>query len=149
GPRPPLGVGRHQSASRTMITCPKPDVPDISAGYATKSRNKEFRAGKALCPGGKSLRLTRSLGMNVNPSCEKYFPSVFRKNVIISPHPESARGTYRDRHGRWMRDAMDARVFSAACRADENIARGRAKSCGPDAPTLASTPGSRARGDGG
>ena len=34
---------------------------------------------------------------------------------------------------------MDVRVFSAACRADESTPRGRAKSCGPDAPTLASS----------
>ena len=52
--------------------------------------------------------------------------------------PQSARlvptrGAYRDRHGRWARDAMDAllRETSAATRT--------AKSCGPDLPTLGSS----------
>src|SRR6185312_14401397 len=39
-------------------------------------------------------------------------------------------------------NAVDVRMLSAACRADESIPCGRAKSCGPDALTLASTPGS-------
>ena len=47
------------------------------------------------------------------------------------------RGAFRDRHGRWVRDAVDAAA------AQRKHLRGRAalmrtaKSCGPDAPTLA------------
>jgi hypothetical protein len=33
--------------------------------------------------------------------------SVFRKYVIVWPRLAAARGTDRDRHGRWQRDAMD------------------------------------------
>jgi hypothetical protein len=44
------------------------------------------------------------------------------------------RGAYRDRHGRWARDAVDA------CGAqDEGVAKRTAKSCGPDIPTLISS----------
>jgi len=34
--------------------------------------------------------------------------------MIISRHPASARGAYRDRHGRWKRDAVDVRVLKRA-----------------------------------
>jgi hypothetical protein len=37
-------------------------------------------------------------------------PSVFQKNMFSSPHPAPTGGAYRDRHGRWMRDAMDAQA---------------------------------------
>jgi len=57
---------------------------------------------------GKSLRL---IGNLVNPLREKYSSSVFQKHVVISPHPASARGAYRDRHGRWKRDAVDVRML--------------------------------------
>jgi hypothetical protein len=45
-----------------------------------------------------------------------------------------ARGAYRDRHGRWARDAVDA---SGARRRTASMRT--VKSCGPDAPTLASS----------
>src|SRR5262245_57192564 len=45
--------------------------------------------------------------------------------------PHSPRGALRDRHGRWVRDAMDA----ACC--ETNSMMRTAKSCGPDAPGLA------------
>jgi hypothetical protein len=52
----------------------------------------------------------------------------------ISLVPSSSRGAFRDRHGRWERDAMDAGRAM-----DERVALRTAKSCGPDAPTLASS----------
>ncbi len=33
--------------------------------------------------------------------------------MIVSPRPASAGGAYRDRHGRWKRDAVDVRGLSA------------------------------------
>src|SRR5215467_13956486 len=45
-----------------------------------------------------------------------------------------SRGAFRDRHGRWVRDAMDALALT-----DERRLRRTAKSCGPDAPMLASS----------
>ena len=70
----------------------------------------------------------------------KIFPFSFDPNhFYIVRHPGPHRGAFRDRHERRARDAMDAEARSA------NILRGRtaltrtAKSCGPDAPTLASS----------
>jgi hypothetical protein len=48
------------------------------------------------------------------------------------PHPK--RGAYRDRHGRWARDAMDEGSRGRRARDLRT-----AKSCGPDAPMLASS----------
>jgi hypothetical protein len=54
------------------------------------------------------------------------------------PHIRSVpcplRGALRDRHERWVRDAVDALATQ-----DERCERRTAKSCGPDAPTLASS----------
>ena len=44
----------------------------------------------------------------VQPRYGKYSYSVFQKLVIYFARPASTRGAYRDRHGRWKRDAMDA-----------------------------------------
>ena len=55
-----------------------------------------------------------------------------RANQNHAPaRPAPTRGAFRDRHGRWERDAMDA----ACCRTN-NTSR-TAKSCGPGAPRLA------------
>jgi hypothetical protein len=91
-----------------------------------------------------------------------YLSSPRRKNIFLPIPPKSSlspapsrpeRGAYRDRHGRWVRDAVDA---AASCargiagrideirerglkHADERCCQRTAKSCGPDAPTLASS----------
>jgi hypothetical protein len=44
------------------------------------------------------------------------------------------RGAFRDRHERWLRDAVDALALT-----DERRSRRTAKSCGPDIPTLISS----------
>ena len=56
------------------------------------------------------------------------------KSEIFSRASRPTRGAYRDRHGRRVRDAVDA---SGA--ADESAGSRTVKSCGPDAPTLASS----------
>jgi hypothetical protein len=61
----------------------------------------------------KSLRLIR---INVKRRKQKYLSSVFQKYMFILSHPASAGGAYRDRHGRWKRDAVDARRLSALAR---------------------------------
>jgi len=53
-------------------------------------------------------------------------------------------GRLANRHGRGKQDAVDVSAAQAS-----GGDYGRAKSCGPDSPTLESTPGSRAWGDGG
>src|SRR5438105_5574914 len=56
-------------------------------------------------------------------------------NQLHSPAvPPRSRGAFRDRHERWVRDAVD--VGGAA---DESADLRTAKPCGPDAPTLASS----------
>ena len=83
---------------------------------------------------------------------EKYFcshlPQIRSRTLAVPAH----RGAFRDRHGRWAWDAVDAAAFCArrgrragrkTC--ERSTASGRemlqrtAKSCGPDAPTLASS----------
>src|ERR1700694_4149724 len=80
----------------------------------------------------------------ITDSCPAPLRKIFRfsadpNQLYKSLHPVPHRGAFRDRHGRWARDAVDAAASGA------RIARGRmmlmrtAKSCGPDAPTLASS----------
>src|ERR1700730_18285590 len=81
----------------------------------------------------------------ITDSCPAPLRKIFRfsaapNHLYKSRHPVPHRGAFRDRHGRWARDAVDAAASGA------RIARGRmtldlrtAKSCGPDAPTLASS----------
>jgi hypothetical protein len=62
-----------------------------------------------------------NLFLPVQPSPQKYFSSVFRKPVFLSPHPDSTGGAARDRHGRRKQDAVAVRLCSArVSRADEN-----------------------------
>jgi hypothetical protein len=71
----------------------------------------------------------------VQSLCEKY--SAFPVGQIIStssPRPASQRGAFRDHHEREERDAVDA-----GNAADESAGLRTAKSCGPDAPTPASS----------
>jgi hypothetical protein len=71
----------------------------------------------------------------VQSLASKYF--AYHVGQIISkdsPCPVPTRGAYRDRHGRWSRDAMDA--FGAT---DECARLRTAKSCGSDASTPASS----------
>jgi hypothetical protein len=71
----------------------------------------------------------------VQPIQKKYFCfSESQITAISLAIPSSLRGAFRDRHGRWERDAMDA-----GGAADERADLRTAKSCGPDAPTLASS----------
>jgi hypothetical protein len=72
----------------------------------------------------------------VQSSARKYFALPVGQIIFItSRHPASIRGAFRDRHERWVRDAMDAGGAF-----DESAVLRTAKPCGPDAPTLASTP---------
>jgi len=70
----------------------------------------------------------------VQPPPQKYSCSLFAQITSTSPASRPERGAYRDRHGRWVRDAVDA-----GGAADESAGLRTAKSCGPDAPTLASS----------
>ena len=59
-------------------------------------------------------------------------------SFITSAIPCPPRGAYRDRHGRWARDAMDVNRRALSFARTSGVLR-TAKSYGPDAPTLASS----------
>src|ERR1700682_1957108 len=92
-----------------------------------------LRSLHVICPTGKSVIYLSS------PSAKNISLLRRPKSLLELRHPVPERGAYHDRHGRWVRDAVDAAASGA------RIARGRmmlmrtAKSCGPDAPTLASS----------
>src|SRR6185312_873861 len=64
--------------------------------------------------------------------------SFFRNMWLSLAYPASARGAYRDRHGRWKRDAVDAWVVSALVARTKQSWR-TAKACGPGPPMLGSS----------
>jgi len=71
----------------------------------------------------------------VQPRPQKYSCSRLTQITSISlAVPAQHRGAFRDRHERRAGDAVDA-----GCAFDESAGLRTAKSCGPDAPTLASS----------
>jgi hypothetical protein len=99
-----------------------------------------------ICPKG-SLLLRMS-----SPLCKNILLRHLVETDLLIPPSRPTRGAYRDRHGRRARDAMDAAAFCARGdrragdepvsdqqHADERRLLRTAKSCGPDAPTLASS----------
>ena len=71
----------------------------------------------------------------VQSPLQKYSRSHLTQITSMSPAiPAQHRGAFRDRHERRAGDAMDA-----GGAADESVILRTAKSCGPDAPTLASS----------
>ena len=79
-------------------------------------------------PDGANHRLT------IQPLSQKYFAVLFTQITCMVSLSRLTRGAYRDRHGRWVRDAMDA-----GGAADESADLRTAKPRGPDVPTLASS----------
>ena len=89
----------------------------------------------------------------VQPHSQKYFASPVGQIISTSSrHPVPRRGAYHDRHERWdgmrwtrQRFARDGIAGRASRLVSDHQASGRemlqrtAKSCGPDAPTLASS----------
>src|SRR3984885_14023880 len=76
-----------------------------------------------------------NLMLPVQSPLAKIFPFSFDPNhFYVVSIPAHTQGAFRDRHERRAGDAMDA---SGA--ADESADLRTAKSCGPDAPTLASS----------
>src|ERR1700694_954737 len=80
----------------------------------------------------------------ITDSCPAPPRKIFRfsadpNQLYKSRHPVPHRGALRGRHGRWVRDAVDAAASGARMRAGRMMLTRTAKSCGPDAPTLASS----------
>jgi hypothetical protein len=67
----------------------------------------------------------------VQSSLKKYFVSRFTQITSIIPAVPPLRGAFRDRHGR------EAGCGGRGCAFDERRVTRTAKSCGPDASTLA------------
>jgi hypothetical protein len=61
----------------------------------------------------------------VQPPLQKYSGSLQSQITSTSIASRPARGTYRDRHGRWVRDAMDAACQARSSARTNDIARGR------------------------
>src|ERR1700694_522600 len=80
----------------------------------------------------------------ITDSCPAPPRKIFRfsadpNQLYKSRHPVPHRGALRGRHGRWVRDAVDAAASGARMRAGRMMLTRTAKSCGPGAPTLASS----------
>jgi hypothetical protein len=79
----------------------------------------------------------------VQPFAQKYSASPFARNSFIDSPVPAHRGAFRDRHKRWAGDAVDAAASAQLGLRPEKRRRTMlvrtAKSCGPDAPTLASS----------
>jgi hypothetical protein len=137
-PRDSRARPRHRRGKASSRSCASDELDGVMCWS---------QPAQVICPSGGLLTGVSS------PLC---------KNISLSTHPKSSlelfpscptRGAYHDRHGRWVRDAVDAAALSVrrdgragslgAC--ERSQARGRemlsrtAKSCGPDAPTLASS----------
>jgi hypothetical protein len=60
-------------------------------------------------PGSLPCDHSGCVAVAVHPLPKKYFASPFARNTFSdSGRPASHRGAYRDRHERWVRDAVDA-----------------------------------------
>jgi hypothetical protein len=62
----------------------------------------------AIAPYGPDLPDRWDARIPVNPSAQKYFCFTEIGIGVWFVHPASVRGALRDRHGRWVRDAVDA-----------------------------------------
>jgi hypothetical protein len=59
-------------------------------------------AGQLICPTGWIGDLLSS------PFCENFLLRRLVETALLIPPSRPERGAYRDRHGRWVRDAVDA-----------------------------------------
>src|SRR6185437_15748315 len=89
--------------------------------------------------------LSESKSSDVKPLLQKYSSYIFRNIMIVCTYPAATK------EGRIaiVTDVGGGERWTRRCRQTSGIEADVAKSCGPDLPTLGSTPGSRARGDGG
>jgi len=85
------------------------------------------------------LTIRAANGELICPSCQRvagaFACDVGQITGISSRVPGPIRGAFRDRHERWMRDAVDAGYVKRRM----TLTSRTAKSCGPDIPTLMSS----------
>ena len=89
--------------------------------------------GRLICPTG-SLRGFVSSPVSKNISLRRWV-----ETAIHQANPVPIRGAFRDRHGRWARDAVDATASQRKSLRGRTVLTRTAKSCGPDVSTLASS----------
>jgi hypothetical protein len=121
--------GQCMSHLGTFRTCHDLRLESAMRGKADVRRTVP---GAFVCPTGKSP------GAPDRRPCPAHCAKIFRFSEIanhayIIPY-RVTEGAFRDRHERWLRDAVDAR-----CALDEGTDARTAKSCGSDASTLASS----------
>jgi hypothetical protein len=119
-------------SSRARSRSPSSLGPGFAKRYYAPHRIRDTRRNDSRC----LTRLSpRQSDLPVVPTCRSSPTLRASPNQTHRPrHPAPAGGAFRDRHGRWARDAVDA--FGAR---DECTDKRTAKSCGPDASTLASS----------
>jgi hypothetical protein len=84
--------------------CVRPGKP--ACGSAAASSRIE-RLSRLICPSGGLLTPLSS------PLCKNILLRHLVETDLLIPPSRPTRGAYRDRHGRWARDAVDAAAFCA------------------------------------
>jgi hypothetical protein len=133
--------GRALLARATMCNCTS-ENPYVLSQFKMPSAMVRKTLGNhpLICPiGCFAILLSSPVSENIS------LPSRLKSSAYLPPS-RPTRGAFRDRHGRWVRDTMDAMA-----RADGRRMLRTAKPSGPDAPTLAfkSLRSKLLRGDGG
>jgi hypothetical protein len=92
------------------------------------------RGMTAVCE-GRAARLIRPTGNSCMAVMRKLPVVLICRTPLVLPktpnhqhpsrHPALSRGAYRDRHGRWVRDAVDAATSGAQMCATNDVASGR------------------------
>jgi hypothetical protein len=131
-----------------------PSLYSLHVLAAMKSISAECK-WRSIADEGRAFTRKQPVGqISVHPLAQKYFASPVGQIISTnSRHPVPRRGAYHDRHERWdgmrwtrqrfARDGIAGRVGERPV--SDHQASGRetmlrtAKSCGPDAPTLASS----------
>jgi hypothetical protein len=77
------------SASGVIRDRGEPAASQVTFAVPPKAEVNSEHSRRATCPTGKSVLVNQKKIHFVQPSREKYFCSVFRKFVVLSPHPAS------------------------------------------------------------
>jgi hypothetical protein len=124
-----MGEFSPRTLALVMRRHPHPSPPP-QAGEGVQQRKAPYR----LMRDAAEFLMHFNLIFPVQSHLQKYFSSPLTQITCIPRRPVPHRGAFRDRHGRWERDAVDA-----GGAADESAGLRTAKSCGPDASTPASS----------
>jgi len=142
-PESDIGTSRRFVAPRNLVATGgiADRVKPHQSRFMSTRPGDDYSAALAVLPSKRRMGALGSVEkdhrLHLCPSCQSAAFGVLDpspKSPATSRASRPARGAYRDRHGRWARDAVDALATR-----DERCVRRTAKSCGPDAPTLVSS----------